>query len=65
VHDEKYQREDQENVDEESGDVKCDERDGPDENEKKRETEKGETHDGPPPLILSLDFVKNYARPIA
>jgi hypothetical protein len=65
MHDEKYQRDDQENVDEESGDVKCDECHGPDENKQKRETEKGETHDGPPPLILSLDFVKNYARPIA
>jgi hypothetical protein len=65
MHDEKYQREDQENVDEEAGDVKCDERRDPDENEQQRESEKGETHDGPPPLMLSPDFVKNYARPIA
>jgi hypothetical protein len=46
MHDEKYHREDQENVDEKAGDVKYDERSNPDENAQQRKPEKNESHAG-------------------
>jgi hypothetical protein len=46
MHDKKYQREDQKDVDEKSGDVKRDERQDPNEDEQDCQTKERESHAG-------------------